>query len=695
MYYMLKINQLSNNIRNKVVDSSNLLWIIDETFKIKYPELQRVPAQIWREIPKYKDFPNERSFDEYNNFIIDKISFNSIRNQIDNFQGNIGKFYDIIHKMFQNCRDFNNSAEDKPLCDLSIRLQNDIIKIIENKFNIESLNKRKRNDSINKEKQINSINPKPKVLKSVDNLSIYNHVLLQSSSPNSITTIDEFELFESDDIETLKVVETESSEKIDEIKNGLNVLNSAAKKIESFDKPKISVKPKIKKKIKKRVKTGSKTGILAKLRKINRNNFNITDNDIRNKFNDYLSKNNYDLNILHYNLVSSKDINIISEIRTKIFAIDAFLDKLLSENKQKVSVEREVNNFLQSLISTLEFPEKFRLIRSSESAKKNIQKNTKTLNILKKKYKELAKEKKEMDEYIETIRFDSGRLRNNIFVLTNKYQNEDSQYQTLKSRHKDLLNGVAKLSKENSKFKKIEDEFNRKTKVNDEYKKNIKITEDKINLLTQENSTKSSELKSLSIKYKKEYDKNIAIERERHRLYTVMQKFKKKEDNYKELDMKHKELDKKYKELDNKFRICLEYLLELKSKHNDKYTKFITSQNEMKAFSKYIKKQKGIIETLDNFKQYQNRQKVNYSNSSSDIEIVNSMNIQDRCKICAKHYKDPDFSGMCVAFPCGHTGICLSCVNRGYKNKLDDGKHDKCFMRNCCSKKCFYTKVIL
>ena len=217
MYYMLKINQLSNNIRNKVVDSSNLLWIIDETFKIKYPELQRVPAQIWREIPKYKDFPNERSFDEYNNFIIDKISFNSIRNQIDNFQGNIGKFYDIIHKMFQNCRDFNNSAEDKPLCDLSIRLQNDIIKIIENKFNIESLNKRKRNDSINKEKQINSINPKPKVLKSVDNLSIYNHVLLQSSSPNSITTIDEFELFESDDIETLKVVETESSEKIDEI----------------------------------------------------------------------------------------------------------------------------------------------------------------------------------------------------------------------------------------------------------------------------------------------------------------------------------------------------------------------------------------------------------------------------------------------------------------------------------------------
>ena len=56
---------------------------------------------------------------------------------------------------------------------------------------------------------------------------------------------------------------------------------------------------------------------------------------------------------------------------------------------------------------------------------------------------------------------------------------------------------------------------------------------------------------------------------------------------------------------------------------------------------------------------------------------------------------DSDFSGMCVAFPCGHSGICLSCVNRGYKNKCDDGKYDRCFMRNCCTVKCVYTKVIL
>ena len=71
------------------------------------------------------------------------------------------------------------------------------------------------------------------------------------------------------------------------------------------------------------------------------------------------------------------------------------------------------------------------------------------------------------------------------------------------------------------------------------------------------------------------------------------------------------------------------------------------------------------------------------------------MNISDKCKICAKDYKDPDFSGMCVAFPCGHTGICLSCVNRSYKNKFEDGVHDKCFMGNCCTKKCVYTKIIL
>ena len=99
---MLKIKHLDNKYKNKKVDRRYLLAIIDEALKIKYPEFDRLPGAIWREVPKYKDFPNEKSFNEYNNFVVDKISFNSIRNQIDNFSGDIGRFYDRIHKMFQN-----------------------------------------------------------------------------------------------------------------------------------------------------------------------------------------------------------------------------------------------------------------------------------------------------------------------------------------------------------------------------------------------------------------------------------------------------------------------------------------------------------------------------------------------------------------------------------------------------------------
>ena len=87
-----------------------------------------------------------------------------------------------------------------------------------------------------------------------------------------------------------------------------------------------------------------------------------------------------------------------------------------------------------------------------------------------------------------------------------------------------------------------------------------------------------------------------------------------------------------------------------KNKYKDDYEKFNSVKNEMKAFNTFRLNRDNYLKKLEEFKEYQNSQKVSYSNSSSDIEVVNSMNIPDRCKICAKHYKDSDFSGMCVRF---------------------------------------------
>jgi hypothetical protein len=683
---MLKINQLNKNVRNKVVDRKNLLWIIDQTFKIKYSDLARTPAEFWREIPKRIDFLNDKSFNEYNNFITDKISFNTLRNQIDNFQGNIGRFYDRIHKMFQNCRDFNNSEEDKQLHDLSIRLQNDIIKIIEDKFNSDGLNKRKRECSIDKEKQIDTINHKPKILKSVDNSSFHNHVLFQSYSPNSII-IDNFEIIESN-----------------QINDESNVQITSSKKIESHDKIK--------------VKTYSKIGILSKLRKIIKNKIAITDDNIKIKFNDFLLRNNYDLDNLYYNFTNTKNADMIKELKNIILSIDYFFDNLIKENKQKVVIEKEVNNCLQSIISTLEYPEKIKVINKTINVKKNIQENTKALSILKKNYEGLTKKKNKIENDISNFKYESGRMRNDIFKLTEKYDKEHSQYEILKNRNSAIAKAISKLNMENSKFMKKEKELETKTKQNNNHKENVKATEELISVITIENKSKSKEFKLLSKKLQELQQKNQDFVNKIFNINScdlpmIEKQLKEHEDIFKELDKKYKEsqielneknenlekeslrLNEMLKKIKKSNEILEKESLRLKSKNVDQYNKYKSLRHDIIEFRKYLSEQDTICKKLDDFKEHKLRKEINCSSSSSEIEIVNSMNIPDRCKICAKHYKDYDFSGMCVAFPCGHSGICLSCVNRGYKNKCDDGKYDKCFMRNCCTVKCVYTKVIL
>ena len=683
---MLKINQLNKNVRNKVVDRKNLLWIIDETFKIKYSDLTRTPAEIWREIPKRRDFLNDKSFIDYNNYITDKISFNTLRNQIDNFQGNIGRFYDRIHKMFQNCRDFNNSEEDKQCHDLSIRLENDIIKIIDDKFNTDGLNKRKRECSIDKEKQIYTINPKPKVLKSVHDSSFHNHVLFQSYSPNSII-IDGFEVIESN-----------------QINDKSNVQISSSKKIESHDKIK--------------VKTDFKAGILSKLRKIIKNKIAITDDNIKIKFNDFLLRNNYDLDNLYYNLTSAKNTDRIKEIKNMILAIDNFFDNLINEHKEKAVIEKEVNNCLQYIISTLEFPEKIKVINRTKNAKKNIQENTKALSNLEKKYEGLAKQKNKIQNDIEYIKYESGRMRNDIFKLTDKYDKEHSQYEILKNRNSAVVKAISKLNVENSKLMKKEKELATKTKQNNNHKENVKATEELISVITIENKSKSKEFKLLSKKLEEHQQKNKDFVNKIFNINScdlpmIEKQLKEHKDKFKELDKKYKksqiELNKKNENLEKeslryndmlkkilKYNESLEKeILRLKSKNRDEYNKYKSLRQDIIEFRKYLMEQDTICKKLDDFKEHKLRKEMNCSSSSSEIEIVNSMNIPDRCKICAKHYKDSDFSGMCVVFPCGHSGICLSCVNRGYKNKCDDGKYDRCFMRNCCTVKCVYTKVIV
>ena len=63
------------------------------------------------------------------------------------------------------------------------------------------------------------------------------------------------------------------------------------------------------------------------------------------------------------------DVNQLSDLRKKVNDINNFLSKLLNDNKEKELIEKEVNNCLQSIISTLEFPERFRVIQNTKRIK--------------------------------------------------------------------------------------------------------------------------------------------------------------------------------------------------------------------------------------------------------------------------------------------------------------------------------------
>ena len=121
------------------------------------------------------------------------------------------------------------------------------------------------------------------------------------------------------------------------------------------------------------------------------------------------------------------------------------------------------------------------------------------------------------------------------------------------------------------------------------------------------------------------------------------EKFKKTTKNIKQLEKetnilfdKHKLLIDSHKDFKNRFKQARESFLVDKNKYKDDYEKFNSVKNEMKAFNTFRLNRDIIMKKLEEFKEYQNSQKVNYSNSSDDIEVVNSMNIPDRCKICAK-----------------------------------------------------------
>ena len=55
--------------------------------------------------------------------------------------------------------------------------------------------------------------------------------------------------------------------------------------------------------------------------------------------------------------------------KKKINDIDNFLNKLISDNKEKVLIEKEVT-LLHSIISTLEYPERFKVIQNTKCIKK-------------------------------------------------------------------------------------------------------------------------------------------------------------------------------------------------------------------------------------------------------------------------------------------------------------------------------------
>ena len=648
---MIKLNKLNENIKNKKVTRRQLLEVIDTTYKIKYKNIDRVPAMIWREIPKFNDFPNIKSFESYNNFMFsenrDKISFTTIRNNIDNFYGNVGIFFNRIHNMFQNCRDFNNSMEDKPLRDLSIRLENDIIKIIENKF--------KDNTKV----KLRIITDKKKLKRKINNISkntkksVMNHVLFQNS-PVNVMTIDGFDFLESN-----------VPHKFREVSEEQNINKSKKRKITKLG-------------------SGKKTGILMKLKKIiklsvqiNNNNY---DDDIKNKFNDYLLKNNYDLKLLQYKY-NSKDDDKIIEVNKDITNIDNYIKFLIKDNKENKLIKKEVTIVLNNIIATLTFPERFRKIQENKKINNDIKNNNKVIIDLNKKYDIAKKKKEKMDEEIYNLRLNTGRIRNDIFKLNDEIKKENTLNKQYKQKHCNYLNLAKKLSKENLELQQTIKLYNKEKDINLDLTKKHGNKRKKLEFLRKSNKiieNKNIKLKKSHDIHKKNHDKMNSQNEKLMRNITMYQK-------------KSNILTKNIETNKIKFD-------ELKKLYDKDFENFQKSYNLMTAFSNFRSNQNIILKKLEDFNEYIKRKNINYYNSTSDLEIINSMNIPENCKFCGKNYKESDFLGMCVAFPCGHTGICLSCVNRNYKNKIkgENGKcYDKCFMTNCCSKKCHYTKIVL
>ena len=651
---MIKLNKLNENIKNKKVTRRQLLEVIDCTYKIKYKNINRVPAMIWREIPKFNDFPNIKSFESYNNFMLtenrDKISFTTIRNNIDNFYGNVGIFFNRIHNMFQNCRDFNNSIEDKPLRDLSIRLENDIIKIIEDKFKDNKKAKLKIiTNKKNLKRDINNISTKNKNNKN----SVMNHVLFQNS-PINVMTIDGFDFSESN-----------VPHKFREVSEYQNINKSKKRKITKLG-------------------SGKKTGILMKLKKliklsvqINNNNY---DDDIKNRFNEYLLKNNYDLKLLQYKY-NSKDDDKIIEVDKDITNIDNYLKFLIKDNKENKLIKKEVTNVLNNIISTLTYPERFKKIQEIRRINNNIKGNNLVIHNLNKKYDTVKKKKEQMEEELYNLRLNTGRIRNEIFKLNDEINKEYTISKKVEKTHSDYLNLVKKLSKENLELQQTIKLYNKEKNINLDLTKKHGNKRKKLECLRKKNKiieNKNIKLKKSHDIQKKNHDKMNCQNEKLMRNITMYQK-------------KSNILTKNIETNKSKFD-------ELKKLYDKDYENFQKNYNLMTAFSNFRNNQKIILDKLDDFNEYVRRKNINHHNSTSDLEIINSMNISENCKFCGKNYKESDFLGLCVAFPCGHTGICLSCVNRNYKNKIKgaNGKcYDKCFMKNCCSKKCHYTKIVL
>ena len=298
-----------------------------------------------------------------------------------------------------------------------------------------------------------------------------------------------------------------------------------------------------------------------------------------------------------------------------------------------------------------------------------------------KKYDIAKKKKEKMDEEIYNLRLNTGRIRNDIFKLNDEIKKENTLNKQYKQKHCNYLNLAKKLSKENLELQQTIKLYNKEKDINLDLTKKHGNKRKKLEFLRKSNKiieNKNIKLKKSHDIHKKNHDKMNSQNEKLMRNITMYQK-------------KSNILTKNIETNKIKFD-------ELKKLYDKDYENFQKSYNLMTAFSNFRSNQNIILKKLEDFNEYIKRKNINYYNSTSDLEIINSMNIPENCKFCGKNYKESDFLGMCVAFPCGHTGICLSCVNRNYKNKIkgENGKcYDKCFMTNCCSKKCHYTKIVL